>query len=96
MHVPSETRSTLPPMGIAFPQPQHLPCPDCGAAVERAHEDEHVCEPERLLDYRMFQLRGEIAGVDDEFATYLESPRGRFAVWLAERDRHREPGRREP
>lgn len=74
-------------MRIPFPQPQHLPCPDCGAAVERAERDDHVCDPDRLLDYRMFQLRAEIEAVDDEFTAYLESPRGRFDAWCAERDR---------
>jgi hypothetical protein len=74
-------------MGIVFPQPMHVPCPECGEAVERGCEDEHVCERERLLDYQMFQLRDELAAVDGEVAAYLESPHGRFDLWCAERDR---------
>jgi hypothetical protein len=32
-------------------------------------------------------VRHEIAAFDEELAEFLESPAGRFAVWLAERDR---------
>jgi hypothetical protein len=50
-----------------------------------------VCEGERLLDFRLFQLREEIAAFDSQLATWLASARGRFAAWVAERDR-RAPG----
>jgi hypothetical protein len=74
-------------MAIPFPHPRHLPCSDCGAAVEWSEQDEHVCDRERLLDYHMFQLRDEVASVGAEFAAWLDSPRGRFELWCAERDR---------
>jgi hypothetical protein len=81
-------------MGIPFPQPRHLPCSDCGAAVERSKQDEHVCAPERLLDYQLFQLRDEMAALEGELAVYLDSPRGRFGLWCAERDRRNGSERR--
>jgi hypothetical protein len=71
----------------SFPQPHFMPCAECGASVDRAAASAHVCEPERLLDYRLFQLRDEIASFDDELAAWLASARGRFAAWIAERDR---------
>ena len=74
-------------MAIPFPQPRHLPCSNCGAAVERSREDEHVCDRDRLLDYQMFQLRDDVEAVGSELATYLDSPRGRFELWCAERER---------
>lgn len=74
-------------MGAVFPQPQHIPCTECGASVEQALLDEHFCDPERLLDYVMFQLRAEVDAMDGKLAAYLDSPRGRFDVWCAERDR---------
>jgi hypothetical protein len=80
-------------MAIPFPQPRHVPCSDCGAAVERSREDEHVCNRDRLLDYQMFQLRDDIGAVGDELAAYLDSPRGRFELWCAERDRRNQPDR---
>jgi hypothetical protein len=64
-----------------------MPCSDCGAAVERASTQEHVCDRSRLIDYQMFQLRDEMAAVDGEVAAYLDSPRGRFELWWAERER---------
>jgi hypothetical protein len=78
-------------MTLPFPQPRHVSCSECGAAVERAHADAHECEPERLLDFRMFQLRDEVASFDDEVTAYLDSPLGRFELWHAERTRRGGP-----
>jgi hypothetical protein len=74
-------------MGIRFPQPRYMPCSDCGAAVERASTDEHVCDRARLIDYQMFQLRDEVAAVEGEVGAYFDSPKGRFELWWAERER---------
>jgi hypothetical protein len=49
--------------------------------------DEHVCEHERWIGYQVFQLRHEIDDFDAELATYLESPKGQFDLWYAERER---------
>jgi hypothetical protein len=72
----------------SFPQSPYMPCPECGASLGRVEAGAHVCEGERLLDFRLFQLREEIAAFDAQLATWLASARGRFAAWLAERDRH--------
>jgi len=71
----------------SFPQSPYMPCPECGASVEHAELGAHICESERLLDFRLFQLREEIAAFDAQLATWLASARGRFAAWLAEHDR---------
>jgi hypothetical protein len=80
-------------MGILFPQPRYLPCSECGTAVERSKQGEHVCSPERRLDYELFQLRDELAALDEEMERYLDSPHGRFELWCAERDRSSGTGR---
>ncbi len=72
---------------FGFPQPQHLPCPECGASLPRDGAEEHVCDDERRLDYVLTQLRDELAAFDMELAAWLLTPRGRFAAWLAERGR---------
>jgi hypothetical protein len=64
-----------------------MPCAECGASLARDQADEHVCDPERLLDFWLFQLRDEIEGLEDEVAAYLDTPQGRFEVWDAERRR---------
>jgi hypothetical protein len=46
-----------------------------------------MCDSERLLDFRLFQLREEILAFDAQLAAWLASARGRFAAWVAERDR---------
>ena len=72
---------------FAFPQPHYLACLKCGASVARGEAASHVCEPERRLDHLIAQLRGELAGFDEELAAYLQSPRGRFEAWYAARRR---------
>ena len=77
----------------SFPTPRHMPCPDCGASVASAENDDHVCERERWLDYQVFQQRDEIASFDSELDGYLGSPEGRFELWYAARERTRTHGR---
>lgn len=74
-------------MSFAFAHSNYMPCDDCGASIPVAQRNQHVCDPERALDYRLFQLRGEVRGFEDGLRAYLESPQGRFAQWLAARER---------
>jgi hypothetical protein len=67
----------------------HMPCEECGASVHVAETAEHECDPSRLLEFRLFHLRDEVAGFDAGLTDFLGSPQGRFAQWLAERDRKR-------
>lgn len=67
----------------------HMPCEECGASIHVADADEHECDPARLLEYRLFQLRDEVVNFDAGLSVYLSSPQGRFAQWLAERERKR-------
>jgi hypothetical protein len=62
-----------------------MPCADCGASV--AGVAAHVCDSDRLLDFKLFQLREEIAAFDAQLTEWLFTPHGRFATWIAERDR---------
>ena len=66
---------------------RHMPCADCGASVAAEERDEHTCDSERVLEFRLFQLRDGVAGFDTDLRGYLDSPEGRFEQWLAERDR---------
>jgi len=78
-----------------FPEPamssffasRHMPCAECGTSVAAEERDRHACDPERVLEFRLFQLRDGIAGFDGDLRGYLNSPEGRFEQWLAERDR---------
>lgn len=71
----------------SFVQSRFMPCPDCGSSVERAQAAGHRCDPERRLDYAVFALRHELAAVEDDVAAYLATPRGRFELWYAARER---------
>jgi hypothetical protein len=74
-------------MSAFFARSRYMPCTECGASVIVAAHGEHVCDPERKLDYLMFQLREEVASFDEVLREYLGSAGGRFAQWVAERDR---------
>ena len=73
----------------SLPQPAYMPCEDCGASVPVAGGDEHVCSEQRRLEYRLFELRAELAAFEDQLTAYLESPHGLFERWYAERERRR-------
>ena len=73
---------------------QHMPCADCGASVHTGRRDAHTCDPERQIEYRLFLLQDEVSSFDDGLSTYLASAQGRFAQWLAERERSRRRGPR--
>lgn len=74
-------------MSPSLPQPRHMPCPECGESVAVELRERHACEDERWVTYQLFQLRDEVAAFDAQFVEYLESPRGRFELWDAERRR---------
>jgi hypothetical protein len=74
-------------MSSAFAHSHYMPCDECGASVGADERKTHVCDAERRLEFRLFQLRDEVAGFDDGLRGYLDSPHGRFAQWLAERER---------
>jgi hypothetical protein len=70
---------------------QHMPCAECGASLHVTERERHACDPERRLEYRIFQLRDEVATFDGGLGAYLDSPQGRFAQWVAKRDRETGP-----
>jgi hypothetical protein len=76
-------------MAFAFPSPNHMPCPDCGASIPVGSPQGHVCDETQRLDFRLVELRPGIERVADDLAAWLETPHGRFARWLAEHDRRR-------
>ncbi len=63
-----------------------MPCEECGDSVERSTDWAHRCDPDRLVDYRMFELRQHVADFEPQLHTFLISPSGRFEMWLAARD----------
>jgi hypothetical protein len=67
--------------------PRYAPCADCGAAVDRSALDEHVCDPERRLDFQLLLVRSEVDGFERELATWLASTHGRFEQYYAARER---------
>lgn len=67
-----------------FPS-RFMPCPTCGASVERTQADAHACDPERVLDHRMFLMREEVTALERQFEAFTGTREGRLEVWVASR-----------
>ncbi len=64
---------------------RYMPCSECGTSVARLEVEDHRCEPDRRIDFELFQLRDRLAAFEDDLHAYLETAHGRFDVWLAAR-----------
>ncbi len=62
-----------------------MPCPECGASVDKTSTDAHTCDPERRAAYAMLSLRDEISAFESRLHEYLDGSQGRFETWLAAR-----------
>jgi hypothetical protein len=62
-------------------------CPECGIAVQTARlaTEEHDCPAERRIAHQMLRARAGIERLEHDLARWLETPRGRFATFLARR-----------
>jgi hypothetical protein len=65
---------------------RYMPCEDCGESLDRTESVAHECAPERLADFQLFTMRDELMDLERRYHNYLQSPHGRFEVWLAARD----------
>jgi hypothetical protein len=66
---------------------RYLPCLECGAPVPVSELRAHVCNRERWLEYQVLSRREELRRFDEELGEYLATPKGRFELWYAARDR---------
>jgi hypothetical protein len=73
-----------------FPRdPQLAHCPGCGLEVPARVLNVHVCDWWRWLDHQVDLRSDELESFEGELTKYLDSPRGRFDLWYAERQRLR-------
>jgi hypothetical protein len=74
---------------LAVPPPNTTTCPDCGESLAAglARQSSHDCDVEQRLDYIVRRMHAETAAFNAEWSAWLDSPAGRFAVWLAARGR---------
>lgn len=64
-------------------------CPGCGDQLPTRDAIYHVCDWWRWLDHQVHLRRDELSRFEHDLSAYLESPRGRFDLWYAKRDRLR-------
>ena len=64
-------------------------CQGCGDELPARAMRSHVCDWWRWLDFQVALRRDELQRFELELGNYLGTPRGRFELWYAERDRLR-------
>jgi hypothetical protein len=62
-------------------------CPGCGDRIAPRALAVHVCDWWRWLDHQVALRRDELDRFEHELGSYLDSSRGRFELWYAERER---------
>ena len=72
-----------------FRDHEYVACDACGTLLSRAGHEAHFCDDARRARFEAFQARQELARFDRQFAAFLHSPAGRFAVYYADRERRR-------
>jgi hypothetical protein len=63
-----------------------MPCESCGASVSR-DDVAHTCDEERRLEFECFHLRPEVEAFEELLDRWLDTARGRFERYYAERTR---------
>jgi hypothetical protein len=71
-------------MNVNEPRPTFAACPECGVALHRDELDGHRCDRKRQFESA---VRRELVAFEGALGAWLGTPHGRFAVWLAERER---------
>lgn len=72
---------------MAAYRPEPTSCPGCGDAVPARALPTHVCEWGAWLDHQVELRRDELQRFEAQLGDYLDTARGRFEVWYAERAR---------
>jgi hypothetical protein len=71
-------------VNVNEPRPTFAACPDCGEALHRDELEGHYCDRTRQFEVA---LRREVTAFEGALGAWLGTPQGRFAEWLARRDR---------
>lgn len=65
----------------------YLPCNECGALLSSEQRSRHVCSPEDSAIHLVTKARVQLTVLEDELARFLATSEGKFALFLAERQR---------
>jgi hypothetical protein len=65
----------------------YLPCPVCGALLSSGQRSTHVCDPDETVLHQVVKARVQLARFEEEVARFLATAHGRFALFLAKRQR---------
>jgi hypothetical protein len=68
--------------------PAYLDCPACGTSVSADHLPAHTCDARHRRDQATRILAAAAGELEADIRAYLESPRGRFELFYAQRTRN--------
>jgi hypothetical protein len=66
----------------------YLPCRECGALLSSEQRSRHVCRPEDFVVHQVTKARVQLTAFENEVAQFLETSAGKFALFLAKRQRN--------
>jgi hypothetical protein len=65
----------------------YLPCSECGVRLSSEQRSRHACSPDAAIVHQVTKARVQLTIFEDEVDQFLETPKGKFALFLAERQR---------
>jgi hypothetical protein len=71
------------------PVPAYLNCPECGTSVSAAAIAAHACDDRHRREHHDRTAVAQVAELEADIRSFLESPRGRFELFYAQRTRRR-------
>lgn len=63
----------------------YLPCKECGKFLSSEQRARHACSPDDTVVHQVTRARVQLTILEDELARFLQTPHGRFALFLAKR-----------
>ena len=66
----------------------YLPCRECGVLLSSEQRSRHVCRPEDFVVHQVTKARVQLTAFENEVAQFLETSAGKFALFLAKRQRN--------
>jgi hypothetical protein len=71
------------------PVPAYLNCPECGTSVSAAAIAAHACDDRLRREHNDRTASAQVAELEADIRSFLQSPRGRFELFYAQRTRRR-------
>jgi hypothetical protein len=69
------------------PVPDYLNCLECGTSVSTDAIDSHACDDRHRREHHDRTAAAQVEELEADIRNFLQSPRGRFELYYAQRTR---------